>query len=278
MNKKDIKLIGLDLDGTLLHDDKSISRETIEYLESLAEQGIEIVPITGRPIKGITKELRSIKGINYIITSNGAQIIDNKADKSIFSFSMDNELTNYIIDIVSSFGCRFEAFANGVGYCDYEGYKYYQNTYKGTPVWEYIRVSRFCVDSIKEQFKDPKSQADEIFIICESSVQRDSIKEKMAKHQGIQFCYLGDRFLEITKLGTDKGNALQIVCDHLGISTKNTIAFGDGDNDLEFMEKAGYSVAMANACDNVKKRADIIADTNNNDGVIKVLHNILEKD
>lgn len=277
MNKDNIRLIGLDLDGTLLRDDKSISISTIEHLEHLAKQDIEIVPITGRPIRGIPKEIRGIKGINYIITSNGAQIIDNRADKSIFPFAMDNQLSNRVIDTVMSFGCRFEAFCDGVGYCDWEGYEYYKNTYFGTPVWDYIKTSRFCVESIKAKFDGTGRQADEIFIVCENSQQRKEISQRAKTIDDIQFCFLGDRFLEITRLGTDKGNALEALCKHLNIDTKSTVAFGDGENDIEFLQKAGYSVAMANAHPDIKEKADDIADTNNNDGVVKKLKQIFEQ-
>ena len=86
---------------------------------------------------------------------------------------------------------------------------------------------------------------------------------------------LADRFLEITKAGTDKGTALQMLCKHLGIGLNEVIAFGDGENDLQFLQKAGTAVAMGNAVDCVKEMADIITDTNDNNGVEKALKDLI---
>ena len=88
-------------------------------------------------------------------------------------------------------------------------------------------------------------------------------------------CMLADRFLEITRGGTDKGTALEMLCNHLKIKLEEVIAFGDGENDLQFLDKAGTAIAMGNAGDSVKAQADIITDTNNNQGVLKALKNLI---
>lgn len=273
----DIKLIGLDLDGTLLHEDKTLDKSTIEYLEHLAEKGIEIVPITGRPLYGVPQLVRGIKGVNYIITSNGAQITENATSLPLFQYPLSTEQSQEIIDIVSGFDCLYEVFYEGYGHCEPKVFDHFKRVYTCTPIGEYIFSSRKVVDDIKAQFKGTKLQADEIFIICKDQHHREEIKAQTDKIKGIQYCMLADRFLEITKLGTDKGFALETLCNHLNIDLKNTIAFGDGENDLEFLSKAGISVAMGNAKDIVKQKAHIIADTNDNNGVEKTLREIFAK-
>lgn len=275
-NIMDIKLIGLDLDGTLLHEDKTIDESTIEYLEQIATKGVEIVPITGRPLSGVPKEIRNIKGVNYLITSNGAQISNNLTSQALFQHPLTNKQSRKIIDIVSTFDCLYEVFYEGYGHCEPKVYDHFKKVYTGTPIGEYIFSSRKVVDNIKQQFEDCDRQADEVFIICNDEHHREEIKGKTDDIDGIQYCLLADRFLEITKLGTDKGFALETLCNHLNIDLKNTIAFGDGENDLEFLSKAGISVAMGNAKDIVKQKADIIADTNDNNGVEKILKKLIK--
>ncbi|MFR5876849.1 MAG: Cof-type HAD-IIB family hydrolase [Eubacterium sp.] len=269
--KNKIKLIGVDLDGTLLRDDKSLCDGAEEIIRAAAGRGIYIVPITGRPFSGIPECIRDIKEIKYIISSNGAQIINAESEKSIFSFPLSNKKSNEIIDILGRTDCMFEAFADNVGYIEQNVYDYYVKTYKGTPVGEYIFSSRRVTESISALFKGTDRTADEIFAICKSEQVRTELVTVLDRIDDIQYCRLGDRFIEVTKKGTDKGEALEALCGYLGLSLSQTMAFGDGENDLQFLKKAGIAVAMANAFDGVKAHADIIAKSNNDNGVCEII-------
>ena len=83
------KMIGLDLDGTLLKDDKSVDAQTKEYLETLSANGVHIVPITGRPLSGIPDCVRNIKGVDYIIANNGSKTVLNSTNETLFSLAMN---------------------------------------------------------------------------------------------------------------------------------------------------------------------------------------------
>lgn len=272
----DIKLIGLDLDGTLLHEDKTISKTTIEYLEHLAEKDIEIVPITGRPLAGVPQSVKAIKGVNYIITSNGAQISENATSKPLFQHPLLNEQARNIITTLNAFDCLYEVFYDSFGHCDDKVFAHFKKVYLGTPLGDYIFSSRKLENQLLTLFESTSKCADEIFVICKDEMQRNEIKAQTDKIKDIEYCLIADRFLEITHAGTHKGNALMELCDYLGIDSQNTIAFGDGENDIEFLSKAGISVAMGNATDIVKQNATIIADTNDNDGVEKALKKIFK--
>lgn len=269
------KMIGLDLDGTLLKDDKSIDTKTKEYLETLSENGVHIVPITGRPLSGIPDCVRSIKGVDYIISNNGSKTVLNSTNETLFSLAMDNATSKRVIESVRQTGAIFEVFLNHYGYCEKFVFDHYKEVYTGTVLGDYIFSSRKQVDSLMTLFDDKNAEADEVFIICKNSDDREIIKAQTDKISGIQYCMLADRFLEITKNGTDKGTALELLCNHLRIKPDKVIAFGDGENDLQFLNKAGTAVAMGNATDSVKAQADIITDTNNNQGVLKALKNLI---
>lgn len=269
--KNKIKLIGVDLDGTLLRDDKSLCDGAHKVIVSAAQRGMYVVPITGRPFSGIPDCIRNIDEIKYIISSNGAQIIHAESGESIFSFPLSNEKCNEIIDIFSRTDCMFEAFADNVGYIEQDVYDYYVKTYMGTPVGDYIFSSRRVTESIPALFRGTGRTADEMFAICKNTQIRAELAAVLDKIDGIQYCMLGDRFIEVTKKGTDKGEALEVLCDFLGVSLSQTIAFGDGENDLQFLKKAGIAVAMANAFDSVKAHADIIAKSNNDNGVCEII-------
>ena len=269
------KMIGLDLDGTLLKDDKSIDAKTKEYLETLSANGVHIVPITGRPLSGVPDCVRNIKGVDYIISNNGTKTLLNSTNETLFSLAMDNATSKRVIESVRQTGAIFEVFLNHYGYCEKFVFDHYKEVYTGTVLGDYIFSSRKQVDSLLTLFDDKNAEADEIFIICKDNDDREIIKAQTDKISGIQYCMLADRFLEITKNGTDKGTALEMLCNHLKIGLDKVIAFGDGENDLQFLNKAGTAVAMGNATDSVKSQADIVTDTNNNQGVLKALKNLI---
>ncbi len=269
------KMIGLDLDGTLLTDNKSIDKETKEYLENLSTSGIHIVPITGRPLSGVPKEVRALKGVDYIISNNGSKTVINSTGENLFSLAMSNATSKKVIEAVQKTGAMFEVFLNHYGYCEPNVYAFYKKIYTGTVIGNYIFSSRKQTDSIKALFESTKAEADEVFIICKDSTDRERIKSQTDNIDGIQYCLLADKFLEITKIGTDKGTALEHLCKYLNINPSEVIAFGDGENDLQFLDKAGTAVAMGNATDTVKAQANTITDTNDNQGVLKALKNLI---
>ncbi len=272
---KNIKLVGVDLDGTLLKNDKTISEYTVEVMKRVANKGIHIVPITGRPYSGLPSEIKNSDIISYIITSNGAQIISSKGQKRLFSFQLKNDVALKIIGILRGYACMLEIFTDDVGYVEEEVYEYYKAVYADTPIGGYISASRKKIDNIENFLINSQKGCDEIFIICKNKDTRQRIYERFETFDGIQMCRLGDQFLEITKLGTDKGNALITLCHSLDISPKDTIAFGDGENDLQFMEKSGTAVAMENACGAIKAKADIIAPSNEENGVAVILEKLI---
>lgn len=269
------KMIGLDLDGTLLKDDKSIDTKTKKYLETLSANGVHIVPITGRPLSGVPDCVRNIKGVDYIISNNGSKTVLNSTNETLFSLAMDNTTSKRVIEAVKQTGAIFEVFLNHYGYCEKFVFDHYKEVYTGTVLGDYIFSSRKQVDNLLTLFDDKNAEADEVFIICKDNDDREIIKAQTDKISGIQYCMLADRFLEITKNGTDKGTALELLCNHLKIGLDKVIAFGDGENDLQFLNKAGTAVAMDNASDSVKDQADIITDTNNNQGVLKALKSLI---
>lgn len=272
MDFSNVKLIGIDLDGTLLHDDKSMSERTRNAIISASNKGIEVVPITGRPIVGIPDFIKNMKEINYIIYSNGSHILKN--GESLCSFAMPNDKAKIVLKKLRELDCMFEVFSDGWGHIEQSVDDFFHTVIKeGTPIGDYIYGSRKIVPSIEEMLAGDK-EVDEFFIICKDAETRQSLISSIEDIDGIHHWYLDDIFLEITNNGTNKGNALSALCDHLGIGLENTMAFGDAENDMSFLEKAGIAVAMDNAHPRVKSRADIITESNNNDGVAKIIEKI----
>lgn len=271
-SEKKILLAGIDLDGTLLKSDKTISKATAAAMISADQRGIYLVPVTGRPLSGIPKCVSELGVCRYAITTNGAVITDLNTGKRIYGVSITHEKTVLLMKTLDDMGVSYEAFADGYGYLSPAVMEKYNKKYAFTPVGEYIRTSRKVVEDPVAQFISNGKCADEIFISCKSSEQRAQLAERFGSESSIQFCFLEDTFLEITALGADKGTALRHLCGMLGISRENTAAFGDNANDVSLANAAGLFIAMGNSSDEFKKDADIIADANENDGVAKILN------
>lgn len=270
--KNKISLVGVDLDGTLLRNDKTISEETKKAVKSAFERGITVVPVTGRPLCGIPQFILDMPEIRYVISTNGARITDIKADKTVYESPLSKEKTAQLIEYTTDCGYDFEAFAEGIGYIEPALMKKHLEAYGKTPIADYIKTSRKTVESIKEFFETTGKCADEIFITLSDRAKRDELFEQMSSDREIQLCCLEERFLEVTKKGTDKGTAFDNLREMLGIDKNATAAFGDNDNDSLFLKSAAVSVVMGNAADKLKKCADIIAPSNEDDGVAFILN------
>jgi len=142
MELRHIRLVGVDLDGTLLTDNKTLSPRTKEAIAAAAAQGVHIVPITGRPFVGVPDCIRTLDEIEYVISSNGAQITESKTGKSVASFAISNEKSRRIIAALRRLDCLFEPFADGVGYAEENVLSHYIATYIGTPIEDNVLYAR----------------------------------------------------------------------------------------------------------------------------------------
>lgn len=270
--KNKILLCGLDLDGTLLKNDKTISEFTERSLIAASRRGIRLVPVTGRPLSGVPECVTDLGVCDYAITTNGAVITDLKTGKRVYSAPIEHEKTVLLMKTLDESGISYEAFADGIGYLRPQLMARYNEKYGDTPIGNYIRSSRKVAKDPLGEFISGGKCADEIFISCENKDERNALAGRFGTDGDIQLCLLEDTFLEITRRGTDKGAAFLRLCSMLGIDRENTAVFGDNSNDVSLARAAGLFVAMDNAAEDFKARADVIAPSNENDGVAKIIN------
>lgn len=276
MEFKNIKLAGVDLDGTLFNSSKEIDSRTKSAIKSAYKKGIQVVPVTGRPFSGLSDEILSIKEISYAITNNGAEIIDLKTKKPIYSKQINNKTVLEIIKEAQTLGTVFEVFSGGFGYLTADSMDNYMNIHGSNPVGQYIKNSRKIVDDVYEFVKSSGCCADEIFISIKNEKTKNALENFLKQFNGIQFWSIFGSFIEVTEKHADKGKAFQYLADYLNTDIKNTIAFGDGENDIALLKSAGISVSMENAEECVKAVTDITTSSNDNNGVAEILEQILK--
>lgn len=265
--KTNIRLVAVDMDGTLLHDDKSISEYTLNVLRKIVENGVILVPASGRPLEGMRAAvLNNVNGIRYAICSNGAMLMDVPEEKSICEAGISTEKAIEALKYI-------EQFPTAV----------YAHTDKGTfreIGWEKTGLSekypyiKFSEGNVEDLGTFLKTSGVKVMKMGAFALKDGLAEELLAKGSpipGIVFLRTGDGIIELNSTNASKGNALCTLCKKLGISMENVLAIGDNENDISMLQAAGISAAMGNAEDDVKQAAKFVAGHNEEDGAARFL-------
>jgi Cof subfamily protein (haloacid dehalogenase superfamily) len=261
------KLIATDLDGTLLNDQKKINPNNAEYIKKALDLGVKIVLCSGRShfsIHAFEEELNLVKLENYGIGLNGSMIYNSHTKLPIRHLLLDNSSAVKVLKELEQFNLEVVVFT---------GTTWIINVPK--------EKSRFYSVTTNEEFEIISDltkidiDVSKIIIIGENSKLKE-IESYMKDFLGglCNVCFTQTNFLEFTNIDAHKGAALKVLAEHLGISMKEVIAVGDNYNDITMLQEAGVGVAVSNAEDDVKKVADYITKSSNNDGALK---EIIEK-
>lgn len=266
-----IRMIGVDLDGTLLNSEKQLTAYTREVLKKAIEQEVAVVVATGRPFSGVPDELKHFPRIRYALTANGARILDMQKQKVVYENLLSVESSEKVIDILRKHHAIHEFFVDGVGYMNEDGLKNVYAYFEDPHMAEYLQSTRIPVKDVKEKLQTMKCEVDKLQGIFRNQKDKEEALEELNTLSGIVVTAAMDNNLEINKEGTNKGLGLLQLGKSLGISREEIMACGDGGNDVEMLKEVGFAVAMANGSDPVKKAADFVTVSNDEDGVAKAI-------
>ncbi len=257
-----IKLITIDLDGTLFDKDKNSHPENIKAIKRARENGVFVVIATGRPFAGTLKVLEKLEmnTINdYIICYNGAKIINVKTKEVISSTYINGEDVKKIHQLAINNNLNVHAFRD--------------NEELITPKINEFTDVEATINNIEERIFDFNLIKDEDMFIKAMIVDKKESLDVLEKNIALTFktdysmVRSAKIFLEFLNNKTDKGFALMTLANYLNISMDETMAIGDAGNDLHMIQKASVGVAMANSFPEVLEAADYITLDNNNGGV-----------
>ncbi|ANF45872.1 phosphoglycolate phosphatase, TA0175-type [Priestia megaterium] len=238
--KKEFKLIALDMDGTLLNNQQEISKENREAIAKAQEQGVHVVLSTGRSLLTCREYAQSLQLSSYLITVNGSEIWDESGqlvERKLIDASHIEKMWN----LTQEHKLNFWAVTTD-------------------KVW-------------RDEF--PEDIASQEWLKFGYDIPDDALREEVLKQiAGISDFEISNSSLmnlEINALGINKAKGIMTVCERLGISMDEVIAMGDSLNDMAMIEAAGCGIAMGNAQEAVKEAADWVTDTNVNNGVAKAI-------
>lgn len=269
---KEIKMIGLDLDGTLLNKEKKLTKYSEKVLNQAIRQGVTVLVATGRPLSGVPDFMREFPGMRYILTANGARIYDRKeGEHLLFSHLLSNQDASEALDIFEDYDTLQDVYYDGVGYANRAELEKLEKYYPDPAMREYIRTTRKRVDSVRDKMKEYSFGMDKIQAVFADLKERKEAMKRLKETTELSVTGALFNNIEVNAKGVNKGNGLLELGHFLGISRDEIMACGDGLNDLVMLQTVGFGVAMANGNKEVMEHADYVTLTNEEDGVAKAI-------
>lgn len=256
-----VKLIATDMDGTLINDDGKIDDRVFDLISRLNKNNVKFAAASGRFYSQLMVNFEKVKKNMIFIAHNGALIRYNHNGKVLYSNSILKQNIQKVINLNPNMG--EELILSGEN-----------DAYVESPSQHIINVfSELKVHVVAlKSFKQLREPVYKMTYHMANGVNQDIIKYLRENlNDELQFVVSGDRWIDIMNKGTNKGNAIRILQRKFDIDCKNTMVFGDYYNDLPMFKVAKYSYAMGNAPEDVKKSANFVARSNNDDGVYNVL-------
>lgn len=270
-----IKMIGLDLDGTLLTDKKEITPRTRRAIKEALDRGVIVLTATGRPWMGIPEELRTFPGMDYALTSNGARIIETRTGRILEEHLLSAEAAKKALEICGKYDTLQEVYFDGQGYAEANKMTLIEKYHKNPNMWEYMRKTRIPVDDIAGLVDRENRGLDKAQALFADMDERRAAWRELEAEGGLELVGSLKYNIEINAKGVNKGTGLVNLGKMLGIRREEIMACGDGDNDTVMLREVGFGVAMANAEEQVKDAADYITLSNEEEGVAEVIEKFI---
>lgn len=272
-----IKLISIDVDGTLITSGGVLTERTRDALQRAADRGIHVCLNTGRAFTEASRIFEQLPMMRYAVICTGAKVVDltdgTVLDKQLISDEDHQRLYHLLRDLDG----MLQIFSEVDGRIH-------------NRAWDLARADRFCRPSLAQMVRKThiaeadldgfmaryRGGASKLHFFFPSRPPKD---EALRRLQGLPF-FVSESApldLEIMPQGVDKGAGLKMLCARLGIDPAEVMAVGDSDNDLAMLQAAGLPVAMGNATDAIRAAAKWITDTNNCDGLAKAVDRLLEE-
>jgi Cof subfamily protein (haloacid dehalogenase superfamily) len=265
------KLLVLDVDGTLLNDEREISKRTLAALLKVQQMGVRIVLASGRPTYGLMPLAKTLELGNYggfVLSYNGCQIIKAQNGEILFERRINPEMLPYL---------EKKARKNGFAI-----FTYHDDTLiTDSPDNEYIK-NEALLNNLKIIKEDEFSTAID-FAPCKCMLVSDKEEALIELEQHWEKRLAGTLdafrsepyFLEVVPCGVNKANTLGALLEHLGVTREEVIAVGDGVCDVTMLQLAGMGVAMGHSQDSVKVCADYVTASNEEDGVALAVEKLI---
>jgi len=268
-----IKLVALDMDGTLFNDKLEITEENQRAIRAAIESGTHVIISTGRPYVALPIEKLTDLGIRYVITSNGGGVYRIPEKECVYSSCMPPEVITPIIRHLQTKDIQYDAFISGNRYRESDRQHLVERmTQFPEATRQMVKTNATFVDDlaafIEERGLDVEKMTINFYPLPDGTYKdRDDVWSYLSANPQITALCGGYMNVEYTMAGTTKAMGLRFLADMLDVPMECTMACGDTQNDADIMQAAAIGVAMGNASDDIKAIADFVTKSNNDSGV-----------
>ena len=205
-----IRMIGLDMDGTLLTTEKELTEHTREVLREAIDRGVVVLPATGRPLAGIPEEVLKFPGVRYAVASNGARIVDLKESRVLYEDLVPYETGRRVLEICSRYDSMLEIYYDGVGYAEEEKLKHLDEYVPRLPMARYIASSRRPVADVRAMHEERKAPTDKVQALFRTTEEcKKAWKEVEKEIPDIEITGALSNNIEVNAKGVNKGRGTE---------------------------------------------------------------------
>ena len=262
---KDYVLAALDMDGTLLNTCHEVTPHTREVLEQVVREGCLIALSTGRCMSELKRYLDAHPAIGYVIGESGGWIYDIRKNVTLRHIALDDAEVDFMLNAAEGMDITWQVFVDNQSYIQF-GKSRDWSRYRLAGFRVAFELGSLFVDDAPGLCRANPGKVEKINFYFGDEAECDRFGELIA---GRPLAVTGSIAIgyEVSPTNVSKAQGLRLLCDYLGLSMEQTMAVGDGGNDLDIMAAAGLAVAMGNAIKEVRDVADVITDDNDHDGV-----------
>lgn len=291
-----IRIAALDLDGTLLSHENTVTPATRQAIADAVARGVVVLPATGRALANLPPLVAQLPGVRYAITSNGAAVWDLGTDPlgAVYSRYSDAETrqtsepaclvrrlfpvekAREVFGLYQEFEGSLSVFSDGMVIRDHlaqerMGERQRRLLSLSTEAKQPNDGRFHIVRDTAEWMSRHAHEIEKFCMFFENAEAAEAALPRFYALEGVEVVQGSPDNIEVTAKGVDKGSALLALADRLGIPHECTLAVGDSDNDRAMLEKAGVAAVMANGMERVKQLADIVSENDcDHDGVAEI--------
>ena len=269
-----MKLIAVDLDGTLLNHSKEVLESSRQAIAAAAAAGVQVVVASGRSFPEAQRFVAGTACSEHVICAGGAAIVNRTSGVSERTWYLDCHTAAHVLQ--QGAVCGMAAFAYTADQIWMEE-KDYNTIFSHMPGFRAQRDILHLCNDLPESIAAHGMDVAKIMCWSLDKDKQQQARAHLADIPGLSFTSSGPDNFEVLAVGAGKGMALRWLAQALGIPREETAAIGDAENDLDMLAEAGYAVAMGNAATCVKAQADFVTGDCESDGIARALTWLMER-
>lgn len=242
-----VRLVFVDMDGTFLTPEKTITPENARILDVAHERGVQFVPCTGRNVADLPLELIAHPCVRYAVCCNGSLIVDVATREVLHEVLMDKDVVRAVYEEVRGLRVTFDVFADGNVYTSRERFPYIDEVDLTPPTRAFVKAGRTLFDCSMDELLSRVGGVCRLNSFFHTPEEARAVWVAVDAQPSLRRASSLPCNVEVTHADAHKGSGVAWLCGKLGISPQDCVAFGDNVNDVTMLQAVGDGVAMANA-------------------------------